>query len=185
MVFIAVDDTILLQQIANGDREAFQAFYERYAGKALGYVRMLCRERELAEDLTQEAFLAVWRRAGSYSAARGEPAAWLYTILRNKLVDQWRRRSPAATVEEEQLAVLSSEGTGPGREVALSLRQALTDLKPEQRQALELAYFGGLTYEETAARLQLPLGTLKSRIRTGLALLRQTLDSAPMGPPSA
>ena len=124
----------------------------------------------------QEVFLAVFRKAGSYRPERGDVAGWLYTITRNKMVDLWRRRDPGEQAEEEfDFARLPDEREQFASELKLSVRQVLAELSDDQRRAVELAYFGGLTYEETAARLQLPLGTLKSRIRAGLMAMRARL----------
>lgn len=172
------DEAALLGRIAAGDRLAFQAFYELYAGKVLAYVRMLSRDSGAAEDVVQEVFLAVFRKAASYRPERGDVAGWLYTITRNKLVDLWRRREPGSEVDPDfDLARLAEEQRGPSSEMKLSLRQVLAELSEDQRRAVELAYFGGLTYEETAERLNLPLGTLKSRIRAGLMKMRARLSN--------
>ena len=132
------------------------------------------------EDVVQEVFLSVWRKAASYRSDRGDVPGWLYTITRNKLVDLWRRKG--AAVEDPDFDFTQLLATGPGAEaqvVSLTVRKALSALGREQREALELAYFGGLTYEETAERLALPLGTLKSRIRAGLAAMRAVLSGSP------
>jgi RNA polymerase sigma-70 factor (ECF subfamily) len=166
----------LVAAIAKGDRDAFRAFYDAYAGRILAYVRALGRERNAAEDVVQEVFLAVWRKAASYRPERGDVAGWLYTITRNRLVDRWRRRGGVVEQEEFDFEALAAHDRGAeGKIVDLSVRKALAGLAREQREALELAYFGGLTYEETAARLALPLGTLKSRIRAGLARMKAYL----------
>lgn len=174
-------DLRLLERIALGERDAFQELYSRYAGKVLAYVRMLSRDSHAAEDVVQEVFLAVWRKAASFQPERGDAPTWLYTITRNKLVDHWRRRGPLTQEPDFDLGLLADE-RAPGAtaaEARLSVRQALTGLSRDQRQAVELAYFGGLTYEETARRLELPVGTLKSRIRAGLAAMRATLGQSP------
>ncbi|HSM14806.1 MAG TPA: sigma-70 family RNA polymerase sigma factor [Thermoanaerobaculia bacterium] len=189
------DDRQLIERIALQDQDAFRQLYDRYGGPVLSYVRMLAREQELSEDVVQEVFLSVWRKAPSFRPDRGDVPAWLYTIARNKLVDLWRRRSTRGDKEDTSIDLTRFDS--PVREdevrvVSLAVRKALSALKREQRVALELAYFGGLTYEETAARLGLPLGTLKSRIRAGLASLRQILsatepsrdDSPSEAPPS-
>lgn len=179
-------DAELIAAIAAQDRDAFHAFYDRYAAKVLSYVRMLARQREIAEDVVQEVFLSVWRKAPSYRPDRGDVPGWLYTITRNKLVDVWRRKG--GMVEDEEFdfdQLLAPDAGGERQVVGLAVRRALGELKPEQREALTLAYFGGLTYEETAERLALPLGTLKSRIRAGLAILRGVLSEAsPSAPPT-
>jgi RNA polymerase sigma-70 factor, ECF subfamily len=168
-------DAVLLGRIAAGDIDAFQAFYGHYAGRVLAYARQLSRHGDAAEDVTQEVFVAVWRRAASYRPERGDVTGWLYTITRNKLVDLWRRTGEANDFGEldERLA-----GTAEPGDLHLSIRQALARVAPDQRRAIEMAYFGGLTYEETARRLELPLGTLKSRIRTGLKTLRSLLEGS-------
>lgn len=179
-------DAELIAAIAAEDRDAFHAFYDRYAAKVLSYVRMLARQREIAEDVVQEVFLSVWRKAPSYRPDRGDVPGWLYTITRNKLVDVWRRKG--GMVEDEEFdfdQLLAPDAGGERQVVGFAVRRALGELKPEQREALTLAYFGGLTYEETAERLALPLGTLKSRIRAGLAILRGVLsETSPSAPPT-
>jgi RNA polymerase sigma-70 factor (ECF subfamily) len=174
-----LSDDELVARIGDADREAFRCFYERYAPRLLAYVRQLSRQRENPEDILQEVFLTVWRKAATYRPERGDVAGWLYTITRNRLVDRWRRKGGV----EESSAVDLQGLASPGRDNAglvldLSIRQALGVLTPEQREAIELAYFGGLTYDETARRLDLPLGTLKSRIRVGLARMRELLQPA-------
>jgi RNA polymerase sigma-70 factor (ECF subfamily) len=170
----APSDLFLLARIAEGDLEAFHTFYDRYAGRVLAYVRQLSRNRDGAEDVVQEVFVAVWRRAASFRPDRGDPAGWLYTITRNKLVDLWRRQGETAVAMDEM-----SEPAMPVQErgdLRLTMHQALARVAPEQRRAIEMAYFGGFTYEETAQRLDLPVGTLKSRIRSGLKSLRAVLE---------
>jgi len=186
----ARDDRDLIERIARQDQDAFRELYDRYGGPVLSYVRMLARDVELSQDVAQEVFLSVWRKAPSYRADRGDVPGWLYTIARNKLVDLWRRRSTRGDLEDTSIDLTrfdSQEREDETRIVSLAVRKALTTLKREQREALELAYFGGLTYEETANRLSVPLGTLKSRIRAGLAALRRllsTTESSRDGSPS-
>lgn len=169
-------DESLLRRVAAGDIHAFQSFYQRYSGRILSYARQLSHNsRDFAEDVVQEVFVAVWRRAASYRPERGDPAGWLYTITRNKMVDLWRKQGDAAAMSEiEEDAFVSSVAD---EELRVTMRQALSRVSDDQRRAIELAYFGGLTYEETAQRLDLPVGTLKSRIRAGLRSLRTVLES--------
>ncbi|HEV2854812.1 MAG TPA: sigma-70 family RNA polymerase sigma factor [Thermoanaerobaculia bacterium] len=167
-------DEELLAATARGDLDAFQAFYQRYAGRVLAYARRTGRDAALAEDVTQEVFTAVWTRAATFRPDRGDAPAWLYTLTRNKLVDHWRklgRDREMETIEDLTVPAPVSED----RDLRLTLRQALSRVAPEQREAIEMAYYGGLTYEETAGRLALPVGTLKSRIRVGLRALRTVL----------
>lgn len=171
------DDATLLRGIAQGQREAFHDFYERHAGRVVAYSRQLAGGEAL-EDVVQEVFLAVWRKAASYQADRGDVAGWLYTITRNKLFDLWRRQGRSPAAGSFDLQALAGGARGVPSELRLSLEQALGRLRADQRQAVEMAYFGGLTYEETAERLQLPVGTLKSRIRSALHAMRATLEEA-------
>ncbi len=168
------DDVTLLADIALGDETAFRAFYSRYAGRTLSILRRLCPDSAVAEDLLQEAFLAVWRKASTYRPDRGDPAGWLYTITRNKVFDHGRRRAPVVPIDAEE----SAKWRAPNRrsDLGLSLKQALGTLKDSEREALETAYFGGFTYQESAEHLSVPLGTLKSRIRTGLRKLHRQLE---------
>jgi RNA polymerase sigma-70 factor, ECF subfamily len=182
----APNDASLLARIAEGDLEAFQTFYGRHAGRVLAYARHLGQRGQgrqspdFVEDVVQEVFVAVWRRAASFRPDRGDPSGWLYTITRNKLVDHWRRQGETpetpgtpAIHEIDPLSLLEEEAG----DLRVTLRQALARVAPDQRRAIEMAYFGGLTYEETARRLDLPVGTLKSRIRSGLKTLRTLLES--------
>ncbi|HTQ81226.1 MAG TPA: sigma-70 family RNA polymerase sigma factor [Thermoanaerobaculia bacterium] len=168
------DDDFLLARIAAGNLDSFRCFYDRHVGRVLSYARQLCRGPELAEDLAQDVFVAVWCKAGSFRSDRGDVAGWLYTLTRNKVVDHWRKLDPGAEVAGLDLGSLPGSRED-GVDLQLAIRQALAWIQPEQRRAIEMAYFGGLTYEETAARLKLPVGTLKSRIRSGLKLMRSLL----------
>ncbi len=164
-----------LAEIAEENFGAFQQLYQRFAPALLGYMRQLCRDATLAEDLVQDVFVTVWQKAGSYQADRGDAAGWLYAIARNKLIDHWRRSGAGRDVEAldfEQLPARVEQGS----DLLLTLRQALAQVPAEQRTAIQLAYFGGLTYVETAERLRLPIGTLKSRIRIGLRSMRNVLE---------
>lgn len=167
-------DETLLAATARGDLDAFHAFYGRHAGRVLAYARRTCRDAALAEDITQEVFTAVWTRAGTFRPDRGGTHAWLYTLTRNKLVDHWRRLGRDCGMDGIDGLEVPAPVSGD-RDLRLTLRQALARVPSEQRQAIETAYFGGLTYEETASRLDLPLGTLKSRVRVGLRALREAL----------
>jgi RNA polymerase sigma-70 factor (ECF subfamily) len=171
--------TVWLCKIAEGDLASFHSFYRRFAPGLLSYTRQLCRDAVLAEDMVQEVFVTVWRKAASFRPDRGDPAGWLYSIARNKLIDHWRRSGTGnelGTMDFEQLPARGEHGEH-GKDLLLTLRKALSRVPPEQRQAIELAYFGGLTYEETAKELKLPLGTLKSRIRIGLRNMRAVLEA--------
>lgn len=158
-------DELVLRRIAGGDARALEELYGLYAGRVLAMLRQLARDATTAEDLVQEVFLAVWRKAATFDSSRGDVAGWLFTICRHKFIDFRRRHNP--TVELDAM-VMEPVAPSPPRDLRIMLEKAMADLSTGEREALTLAYFGGLTYEETAERLGLPLGTLKSRIRAGL-----------------
>lgn len=170
------DDVSLLQLIAGGDRAAFKAFYQRHAGRILGHLRQMCQDPTLSEDLLQEVFLQVWRKAATYRAERGDPMGWLFSVTRNKTIDH-RRRHPFKLEGEERDLTAWPAPTKGHRDLRISLEQAMSRLSEDQQRALRMTYYGGYTYEEAADRLQVPLGTLKSRIRTGLQRLRTAFES--------
>jgi len=168
-------DEHLLARIAQGDPAAFQTFYDRHSSRVVGYACKLARDRHLAEDVAQEVFTSVWTKAASFRPERGDAPGWLYTLTRNKFIDHWRRGPKAAVTEEIDDQRLAAP-QGEERDLHLTMRQALAQVSPDQRKAIETAYFGGLTYEETADELELPVGTLKSRIRVGLRTMRTLLS---------
>lgn len=163
-------DAMLLAAIADGDRRAFREFYERQAEKVASSLRQLCRG-SLPEDLFQEVFLAVWRKAASFDSQRGDVGGWLFTICRNKVYDHFRRRDPP-TVELLEIDLR----TVPAHDVLqLSLESALAELRSGERRAIQMVYFGGFTYGQAAERLDVPLGTLKSRLRSAVRKLSERL----------
>ena len=168
----------ILAAVAQGDRGAFRVLYNRFAGRLLAYVRAMGGPRVEAEDVVQEVLIALWSKAGQYRPALGSPEGWIFTVTRNKVLDIWRQRSSVEGMEEADLEVLAIQDPGPDPTLALTLAKALATLPPEHRQPLVLAYFGGLTYGETAKRLGLPEGTVKSRIRSALSHLK-TLVAIP------
>lgn len=173
---IDLTDELLLARIARGDLESFQTFYHRHTGRVTAYARQLGRDPHLAEDVAQDVFTAVWSRAGSFRPERGTALAWLYSMARHRLIDGWRKKKPyeeSGDLEDLRPAARREEKS----DLFILVRQALSHVSGEQRRAIEMAYFGGLTYEETAERLDLPVGTLKSRIRMGLRTMRSLLES--------
>jgi RNA polymerase sigma-70 factor (ECF subfamily) len=170
----------LLARIAGGDRMAFAELYDRYASAVYGACLRVLREPHAAEDAAQEAFAAVWRHAGAFDAARGAAGAWIGRVARNAALDASRRRALRVTAPEvdavddsenpEELAVAADE--------AFRLRLALDTLPERERAVLVLAYTDGLTQSEIAERLDLPLGTVKTRTRSGLARLADHLERA-------
>jgi RNA polymerase sigma-70 factor, ECF subfamily len=168
-------DSELLKQIAMGSEEAFRILWDRFGAG----VYTLCRRRlgdvGAAEDATQEAFTSVWRRAGTFDPARGSVAAWLYAVARNAAAQLVRRRQAGATmtVLDDQTADVENDPV-----MGLALHAALTRLPATEREVLELAYFEDRTQSEVAERLRLPLGTVKTRTRSGLHRLARYLEDS-------
>lgn len=182
------DDALLARRIRSGDREALGELYDRYASVALATALRVVADREQAEDLVHDTFVAVWQKIDRFDAARGSLRAWLLTIVRNRSIDRLRATRPTLGVEEADEQSLLRTGANPTWEAAIArrsaaeLRMALADLPAEQRQAIELAYFGGNTYREIAVLTNVPLGTANGRLRLALAKLREALlrtDAAP------
>jgi RNA polymerase sigma-70 factor, ECF subfamily len=173
-----VSDGTLIERVATRDREAFEELYARYARPVLGLALRRLGDRGRAEDSVQDVFAAVWRSAASYDRTRGPGGAWLYTIARNAIVDTLRRRSPV-TVADPPEAV--STAPTPDEEAEASwdawrLHRALETLPEQERTVIDLAYFSGLSQSEVASFLSIPLGTVKTRTRAGLAHLADALE---------
>ncbi len=173
-----VTDGKLIERVAARERGAFEELYARYARPVLGLALRRLGDRGRAEDSVQEVFAAVWRSASSYDRARGPGGAWLYTIARNAIVDAQRRR-PAPTVADPPEIV--SPSATPDEEAEASwnawrVHRALETLPEHERTVIDLAYFSGLSQSEIAGFLGIPLGTVKTRTRSGLARLADTLE---------
>jgi RNA polymerase sigma-70 factor, ECF subfamily len=151
--------------------------YDRYSSIVYSVALRVLGDTGNAEDVMQEVFLALWRNPNAYQAARGTLAAWLAVIARNRAIDQVRRRRDTQDVDEVPLAVHHNlENEAVRGELIGRVRLSLETMPAEQRSALELAYFKGMTHTEIAASTQLPLGTVKTRIRSALQALRKTLE---------
>ena len=171
-------DTELLVRVAKRDREAFEVLYGRYVRPVFGLALRRLGDRGHAEDAVQEAFTAIWRSASTYRPERGAAGGWLYTVARNAIVDRLRRNGPAADAELPELA---SGEPGPAQYaedsyVSWRVHRALEELQPREREVIELAYWSGMSQSEVAAYLHLPLGTVKTRTRSGLTRLASVLE---------
>jgi RNA polymerase sigma-70 factor (ECF subfamily) len=175
-------DEALLALVAGGDDEALAELYDRYGRLSYAIALRVVRDTGLAQDAVQEAFLTAWRTAAGFDPARGTAATWLLTLVHRRSVDLVRREQRRRS---EPLPDSASGASGPADEDALirdrrrTVQKALARLPPDQRQALELAYYGGLTQSELAERLGVPLGTVKSRMFAALARLRDLLGEPP------
>jgi RNA polymerase sigma-70 factor (ECF subfamily) len=171
----------LIGRVARRDRQAFAALYDATAPQLFGMALRIIRRRDLAEEVLQESFVAVWERAGDYSAARGAPLTWLTTIVRHRAIDQLRRNDSRAddrsAPEETLLTLAAGEAyrTDRGAELG-ALQRCLDELEAQPRRAVLLAYAYGLTHEELAARLGAPMGTVKSWVRRSLERLKRCLE---------
>ncbi len=179
--FAHLSDEALLALVARSDDLALAELYDRYGRQAYGLASRILRDEALAQDAVQEAFIALWRSADSFARERAKPSTWILTLVHRRSVDLVRREErrrgepfddlPAATggsIEDE--AIL--------RDHRRTVQVALQRLPDEQREAIELAYYGGYTQSELAERLGQPLGTIKSRMFAGLARLRDLLAEA-------
>lgn len=186
------DDADLITAIAAGDAAALDQLYVRYRPAAFATAYAVLRDPGAAEDTVHDAFLGVWRGAASFRPERGSLRGWLLTIVRNAAMDHLRARrfTLQPTVEIDQIERRGHVSEDVSHEVVLAadarrVRAAMRTLPPAQRDAIELAFFGGLTHGEIAARTGLPLGTVKGRLRLGLRRLRRDLgDLTPSGPRS-
>ena len=177
----AVDLGALLKQAARGDQEAFARLYDATAARAYGLALRVVRDPAQAEEVTQEAFLEIWRMSTRFDPAKGSAPAWMLTIVHRKAVD--RVRSAEASTRRDntyhdQNQSVDHDATADAAHASMEarrVRQALGSLTAVQREALELAYFGGYTHTEVASMLDLPVGTAKTRIRDGLIRLRDTM----------
>jgi RNA polymerase sigma factor (sigma-70 family) len=174
-----LSDEALVALVARGDDVALAELYERFGRVAYGLALRVVRDTSLAEDAVQEAFLAVWRSAGQFVAERAKASTWILTLVHRRAVDLVRREQPRrAEPLDAAPDVVATETTEDAAWLRLQrtrVREALRKLPDQQREALELAYFGGFTQSELADRLGEPLGTIKSRMFSGLARLRELL----------
>jgi RNA polymerase sigma-70 factor (ECF subfamily) len=172
-------DVALLHAIAARDDEALASLYDRYRLILFGLLLRILNSREEAEDVLQEVFLQIWRRARDFDEERGQPFTWMITLARSRAIDRLRvlaaRQRLAASAAHETEEVSDAAADAVGSEWREIVAGALAQIPDEQRRALMLAYFEGLTQSEIAARLDAPLGTVKTRMRSGMIKLRELL----------
>lgn len=176
----------LIRKIGVGDNRSFEEFYERFSGLIYATaLRVLASESD-AEDVTQEVFFMLWEKAPMYDPSRGKPITWVMTMTRNKAIDRLRSLHRRFRLQdevqkeagkEEQLSEREPFEDLDHQEKGRLVRSAVMKLNKQQREAIEMVYFGGLTQQEIAARLHEPLGTVKARIRRGMLRLRKIVGS--------
>jgi RNA polymerase sigma-70 factor (ECF subfamily) len=177
-----LSDEALLSLVASSDDLALAELYDRFGRVAYGLALRILRDEALAQDAVQEAFLAVWRSADRFLAERAKASTWILTLVHRRAVDLVRREDrrrgePLESATEPVASGTTEDEAELGFERRV-VQEALRQLTPEQREALELGYYGGLTQSELAERLGQPLGTIKSRMFTGLSRLRDLLADA-------
>ena len=181
MTAVATDEELVGRLAAGADAAALSELYDRYQAAMYGLAMRITNDAALAQDAVQEAFVGVWRNAARYSEGRASVRTWMMSIAHHRAIDIVRRRRPTSPLPEIEEANEALTVPDVWREVARAadareVRAALDTLPAPQRQAIELAYFSGLTQTEIAERESVPLGTVKSRVRLGLGALRRVLE---------
>jgi RNA polymerase sigma-70 factor (ECF subfamily) len=168
------DDAALITCIRAGDQSAMADLYDRYSGVVYGVALRVLASTTGAEDVVQEVFLQLWRNPQAFNADRGRLAPWLAVIARNRAIDLLRKRAPDDDINEMPISTgVDMEDESSQRLAVEKVRSVLVQLPQDQRKALEMAFFEGMTHTEIAGKTGEPLGTVKTRIRTGLLALRK------------
>jgi len=172
-------DEELMQLVQDGDVRAFEVVFDRHSSAAFSLAYRMCGRRATAEDIVQDAFLSLWRSGSGYDPRRGSVRSWVLSVVHNRAVDAMRRLGaksgldvPDEGIAERLPAAETTDAEVERRDDARQVRTALDELPPDQRQVIELAYFGGFTHTQIAEMLELPPGTVKGRMRLGLTKLR-------------
>lgn len=169
----AADDMRLIARIRAGEPGAMSELYDRYSSVVYGVALRVLQDTAAAEDVLQDIFLQLWRKPDAFDSSRGSLAAWLAVIARHRAIDRLRQRRPETDIEEVVIAGDTDLRDETERSLVIDkVRLALNEMSGDQRNALELAYFQGLTHREIAEKTGEPLGTIKTRIRSGLQTLR-------------
>jgi RNA polymerase sigma-70 factor, ECF subfamily len=170
-------DANLIARVRAADKDAMAAIYDRYSGIVYGVALRVLGETMAAEDVVQEVFFQLWRDPGAFNADRGKLPAWLAVIARNRAIDHLRKRPPEDDIEELSISVDQDiEDEAVRRQVAVKVQAVISQLPQQQRKTLEMAFFQGMTHSEIASKTGEPLGTIKTRIRTGLLTLRKAFQ---------
>lgn len=171
---LKLSDAEIITRIHAGDEGAMAVLYDRYSQVVYSVALRVLSDTGTAEDILQDVFMQLWRNPQAFKASRGSLAAWLAVIARNRAIDQLRKRRPEANAEETVVSVDAGlENTAQRNQAIAKVRTVLDDMPAEQRTALELAFFEGMTHVEIAGKTGQPLGTVKTRIRSGLLAVRK------------
>ena len=181
MTAVPCDYEIHLEQCAARNERAFQALYDTESGRMLGLATRMLKRRDEAEEILHDAFVQIWHHAARYDRKVGSGRAWMYSVLRYRVLDRLRQRGEGHE-GDDALATLADEGPGPealaeSAQQTRRLDRCLEHLPDDRRGAIFLAYFNGLSHGQIAQRLAIPLGTIKSRIRAGLRALQECLST--------
>ena len=178
-----VSDSALIEKMIAGDEAALSTMYDRYAPMLFGVLMRILRDEQAAEEILQDLFLQLWRNANRFDASRGSLSGWLLVIGRNRAISRLRGRGSREVLEEADgdyasvfVSAQNLEDEAARTQLMNRLTTAIATLPPEQRQAVELAYFEGMTQSEIATRTGAPLGTVKTRVRTAMQSLKQILN---------
>jgi RNA polymerase sigma-70 factor (ECF subfamily) len=179
---LTLADEDLMQLVHDGDARAFEVIFDRHGGAGFSLAYRMCGRRAMAEDVVQEAFLSLWRSGGRYDRSRGSVRSWVLSVVHNRAIDAFRREVVRDKrdvhddgIAERMPSAQRTDAEVEHRDEAQQVRSALGELPKDQRQVIELAYFGGFTHSQIAEMLRLPPGTVKGRMRLGLTKLRIAL----------
>ena len=173
---LSLSDTEIIARIYSGDEDAMALLYDRYSNVVYAVALRVLSDGSAAEDILQDVFMQLWRNPQAFNASRGSLATWLAVIARNRAIDQLRKKRPEVEAAETVIAVDPDlESTAERKHAIEKVRAVLAGMPAEQRAALEMAFFEGLTHVEIAGKTGQPLGTVKTRIRSGLSAVRKAL----------
>ncbi len=183
----AAELSALLARAADGDRAAFKTFYDRMSAKLFGVILRIVTERGEAEDVLQEVFVTIWRKAAEFDPSRASPVTWTATIARNRAIDRLRARASRPSAPLEEAAEVRDHSPPADALIdadnsVLAINRALATLEPRHAAAIRSCYFEGCTYEALAQREGVPVGTLKSWVRRGLMRMKSELDGLGLEP---
>ncbi len=177
-----VSESVLIEKLTRRDQQAFQWLYDQYSPALYGVVLRIVRDDEQAQDILQDIFVKVWKNLDAYDASKGRLFTWLLNISRNTAIDALRsnKAQPANTIrtDEDNVHIIDRQhNTQQPNPEHIGVQEIVNQLRPERKQLIDLVYFGGYTHEEAAEELNLPLGTVKTRVRAALQELKQLFKS--------